>query len=78
MELWNYLILHWGYISFAVVVVLKWTYNAWSPEGVSFKQFVRNFIGEVIQENPNNLGALPPAEKQAVMSVRAKEPLNKV
>jgi hypothetical protein len=33
------------------LLILKWIYNAWVP-GTSFSTFVRTFIGEVIQEAP--------------------------
>ena len=56
MEFWNWLLAHWGYISAAIVLVLKWVYNAWTPN-VSFPLFIRQFIGEVVQEQPANLKA---------------------
>ena len=46
---WNFIVAHWGVISAMTVLVLKWIYNAWTP-GVTFPQFVRQFIGEVVQE----------------------------
>jgi hypothetical protein len=49
MTVWNFIVAHWGYISAAAILVLKWIYNAWTP-GVTFPQFIRQFIGEVVQE----------------------------
>jgi hypothetical protein len=72
MPVWNYVVAHWAVISAAVLITLKWVYNAWTPN-VTFPQFVRNFIGEIVQEAPSNLTTLPPAEKRAVMQVRAQE-----
>jgi hypothetical protein len=72
MTAWNYFVAHWAVISAGILLFLKWVYNAWTPN-VTFPQFVRNFIGEVVQEAPSNLGTLPPAEKQAVMAVRVQE-----
>jgi len=71
---WSFLQAHWGYISAAVVLVLKWIYNAWTPN-VTPTQFLRQFIGEVIQESPAStaLAALAPPERKAVLQLRAKE-----
>lgn len=51
MTFWQFLVSHWGYISAAILLVLKWVYNSWTPD-VTFPQFVRQFIGEVVQEQP--------------------------
>jgi hypothetical protein len=72
MTAWNYIVAHWAVIAAGIVVVLKWIFNAWTP-GVTFPQFIRNFIGEIVQEAPSNLTTLPPAEKRAVMLVRTQE-----
>jgi hypothetical protein len=53
MTAWQWFVAHWGYIAATSVVVLKWIYNAWTP-GVSFPNFVRNFIGEIVQESPES------------------------
>ena len=53
MTFWQFITTHWGYISAAVLLVLKWSYNAGAFQaGVTVKQFLRAFIGEVIQESP--------------------------
>jgi hypothetical protein len=51
MNLWNFIVAHWGVISAASILVLKWVYNAGAfQDGVSLKQFMRALIGEVVQE----------------------------
>lgn len=54
MTFWNWLTANWGYVSAAILLVLKWIYNSWTP-GVTFPQFIRQFIGEVVQEQPAQL-----------------------
>lgn len=56
----------------AILLALKWIYNAWTP-GVTFSQFARQLIGEVIQESPTStaLAALSPPERKAVLTLRA-------
>lgn len=72
MELWNWIVANPAKVTAAVLLVIKWIYNAWTP-GATFAQIVRNFLGEVIQESPSSLTSLPPAEKRAVMLVRTQE-----
>jgi len=72
MELWNWIVANPAKTTAAVLLFLKWCFNAWVP-GCTFPQFVRNLLGEIIQEAPSNLTSLPPAEKRAVLDVRAKE-----
>ena len=64
MTFWNWLIEHWGYISAGILLVLKWIYNAWTPD-VTFPLFIKQFIGEVVQEQPANLK--PQATTPAVL-----------
>lgn len=72
MELWNWIVANPGKVTAAIIIFLKWVFNAWTPN-VTFPQFVRNLLGEIIQEAPSNLTSLPPQEKRAVMLVRAQE-----
>ena len=72
MALWQWIMANPAKVTAGVVLFLKWVYNAWTP-GVTFPQFCRNLIGEVVQESPSNLTTLPPAEKRAVMLVRTQE-----
>lgn len=74
MELWHWMVANPGKVTAAIVLVLKWVYNAWTPN-VTFPQFVRQLIGEVIQESPTStaLAALAPPERKAVLLMRAKE-----
>jgi hypothetical protein len=74
MELWNWLIANPAKVTAGIVLVLKWTYNAWTTN-VTFPQFVRQFIGEAIQESPTStaLTALAPPERKAVLLLRASE-----
>jgi hypothetical protein len=74
MALWNYIVAHWAVISVSLLLFLKWVYNAWTPN-VTPPQFIRQFIGEVIQESPTStaLAALAPPERKAVLLMRAKE-----
>jgi len=56
MTFWQFLVSHWGYISAVILLALKWAYNAGAfGEGVTVRQFLRAFIGEVIQEAPKNV-----------------------
>lgn len=75
MATWSYIVAHWAVISVSILLFLKWVYNAWTPN-VTFPQFIRQFIGEVIQESPTStaLAALAPPERRAVLMMRAKEP----
>lgn len=52
-EFGHWLITNKVAIGAAFVIVLKWIYNAWT-EGVTFPQFVRQFIGEIVQEAPTS------------------------
>ena len=74
MELWNWIVANPAKVTAAIVLVLKWIYNAWTPN-VTPMQFLRQFIGEVIQESPAStaLAALAPPERKAVLTMRAKE-----
>lgn len=49
----NSIVANWKEISIVGVVILKWVYNAWT-DGVTFPQFIRQFIGEVVQEAPTS------------------------
>lgn len=44
---------NWKEISVIGIIVLKWIYNAWT-EGVTFPQFIRQLIGEIVQEAPTS------------------------
>jgi hypothetical protein len=72
MAIWQWILANPAKTTAGVLLFLKWVYNAWTP-GVTFPQFIRNLIGEAVQESPSNLATLPAAEKQAVMAVRVKE-----
>jgi hypothetical protein len=74
MELWNWIVANPAKVTAAILLTLKWIYNAMVP-GATFLQFLRNFIGEVIQESPTStaLAALAPPERKAVLLMRAKE-----
>lgn len=74
MELWNWIVANPGKVTAAVLLVLKWIYNAWQPN-VTFSQFVRALLGEIIQESPTStaLAALAPPERKVVLTMRAKE-----
>ena len=50
--LWQFLVAHEAAILAGLALVLKWVYNAWTP-GVTFPEFLRTFIGEVVQEAPD-------------------------
>lgn len=50
-QFWQFLVTNWGTISVVSVLVLKWVYNAWTPN-VTLPQFIRAFIGEIVQEAP--------------------------
>jgi hypothetical protein len=64
----NFLVAHWGYISAAILLALKWGYNSWTP-GVSFLQFVHNYIGEIIQESPESTVARQQQEGQKLQKL---------
>ena len=51
MPFWNFVIAHWGFILSMLLLLLKWIYNAWTVP-CTFAQFVRQFIGEIVQEQP--------------------------
>ena len=51
MAFWNWITLNHVVIATVLTLILKWVYNAWTP-GVTFPQFLRIFIGEMIQEAP--------------------------
>lgn len=74
MELFHWIAANPAKVTAGVVLFLKWVYNAWTPN-VTFSQFARQFIGEVIQESPAStaLAALAPPERKAVLTMRAKE-----
>lgn len=74
MELWNWIVANPAKVTAAVLLGLKWIYNAWTPN-VTPSQFLRQLIGEVIQESPTStaLAALAPPERKAVLMLRAKE-----
>jgi hypothetical protein len=74
MELWHWIEANPGKVTAAILLVLKWIYNAWTPN-VTFPQFARQLIGEVIQESPTStaLAALAPPERKAVLLMRARE-----
>lgn len=66
-----------------ILLTLKWIYNAWTP-GVTFSEFVRTLIGEIVQEAPNKLPALTPeqvkllarAQVQKEIPVPSEHPLS--
>lgn len=69
MEFWHWLVLNKVGVLAGVLLVLKWGYNASGP-GVTFPQFVRAFVGEIVQESPASF-ALSPAGLHMIASRRA-------
>jgi hypothetical protein len=69
MEFWHWLIANKVVLIAGTLLVLKWIYNAWTP-GVTFPQFVRQLIGEIVQESPSSF-ALSPAGLHLVAARRA-------
>jgi hypothetical protein len=63
MTFWHFLVANWGKISIALLLVLKWIYNAWTPN-VTFPQFIRQLISEIVQEQPENFKEQVIAEQQ--------------
>jgi hypothetical protein len=49
----HYLVVNKTVIIATALVFIKWIYNAWT-DGVTFPQFIRQFIGEIVQEAPTS------------------------
>lgn len=61
MDIIHLIATDWKTIAVVALIILKWIYNAWT-DGVTFPQFIRALIGEIVQEAPNKLPALTPEQ----------------
>lgn len=73
MTVWHWIVVNHVIVWTTIILVLKWAYNAGAFQaGVTFKQFLRGFIGEVIQEAPPP--PLTPAQQKALAEAGVPEP----
>lgn len=72
MKVWNWIVENHVILWATLLIVLRWIYNAWTPN-VTFSQFIRQFIGEIVQEKPTP----PLTQSQLKLLAEAGQPVEK-